>query len=349
MIGTKGLPGTVTDGTAAVRYPRQTSPCSTCPTSPCCTYLPLHSFSVSTVAELDHAAYLLNFDKIELGLSSSGTWTVAYRQPCRHLDPVDASCRVHATADQPQICATYNPHQCWYKRVLTSVTSVDHIRLDRARFDLLAGRLTFDDGGDLTAWPEWLDLVELLSQPIAEAAIAAPGSGADSWQFVAAPRRRDAATLLTYAEVGDPCDGCAAHCCTKLLFPYPVPASRTNLDHLRFCLGFPGVEVSIADPVWSIVVDTRCRHLAGGRCSLHGKPERPQLCTYYDEWNCSYRAQFAPESTAADPRAGAGEWDLLVSCFRFDSLGNVVEMLTADGIGHVLAAGVPAGELVAAT
>jgi hypothetical protein len=226
---------------------------------------------------------------------------------------------------------------------------VDHIRLDRARFDLLAAQLDFDDGGDLTGSPDWLDLVELLSDPVVEPAPTGgePRAGA-SWQFVDAPRRRDPAALLTYAEVGDPCDGCAAQCCTKLLFPYPVPASRTNLDHLRFCLGFPGVEVSIADHVWSLVADTRCRHLAGGRCSLYGRPERPQLCTYYDQWNCSYRVQFAPESTMPDPRAGAAEWDLLVSCFRFDSLGNVVEMLTADGIGHVLAAGVPVGELVAA-
>ncbi len=348
MITSPGRPGTAEDG-AAVRYPRQASPCLTCPSSPCCTYRPLHSFTVTTIPELDHAAYLLNFDHIELGLSASGTWTVAYRQACRHLDPVDRSCRVHATAEQPQICATYNPHHCWYKRVLTSDTSVDHIRLDRHRFEQLTAVLEFDDRGDLVGSPAWLDLVALLTEPIAEPV---PGDGhgaADpTVQFVAAPRRRQPGELLTYAEVGNPCDGCAASCCTKLLFPYPVPASRTSLDHLRFCLGFPGVSVSVADQSWTLVVDTTCRHLQGGRCAVYGQPERPNLCTYYDEWSCAYRVQFAGDHPNADPIARAEQWELLVSCFRFDGDGNVAEMLTSDGIGHILATGIPAGDLVTA-
>ena len=259
MIGTKGLRGSTP--TAAVHYPRTTSPCLTCPTSPCCTYLPLHSFAVTTVAELDHAAYLLNFDRIELGLSEDGTWSVAYRAECRHLDPDDFSCRVHNTPDQPQICVTYNPHQCWYKRVLTADTSPDHIRLDRQRFELLVGELVFDDKGDVVSGPEWGTLIGLLAEPVVEAPVIASES---SWHPVEMPRRRKPDdTLLTYTEVGDPCDGCEAPCCTKLIFPYPVPASRTSLDHLRFCLGFPGVEVGITDDAWSIIVDTSCRHLVG--------------------------------------------------------------------------------------
>jgi|HigsolmetaAR201D_1030396.scaffolds.fasta_scaffold15603_2 hypothetical protein len=335
-----------------VRYPRRSSPCLTCPTSPCCTYLPLHTFQVTTMVELDHAAYLLNFDRIELGLSASGTWTVAYRQACRHLDPVDRSCRVHGTPEQPQICARYNPHHCWYKRVLTSPTSPDHIRLDRRRFEQLVAHLEFDDGGDLVACPPWAELVELLADPIVEppldagAARSVPPPDAVPVQFVDPPRRRRGDDLFTYAEVGNPCDGCAAHCCTKLLFPYPVPAARSNLDHLRFCLGFPGVSVSVADGAWSLVVDTTCRHLDGGRCAVHGQPERPDLCTYYDEWTCAYRVQFGDHPAAA-PRARGEQWELLVSCFRFDAEGNVVEMLTADGIGQVLAAGRPVAELVA--
>jgi hypothetical protein len=325
-----------------VRYPRATSPCLTCPTSPCCTYLPLHTFQVTTMTELDHAAYLLNFERIELGLSASGTWTVAYRQACRHLDPLDRSCRVHGTDEQPQICARYNPHHCWYKRVLTTPTSPDHIRLDRHRFEQLVALLEFDDHGDLVAAPAWPDLVALLSEPVADPPLdAAPQDPAPvPVQFLTSPRRRDEGELLTYAEVGDPCTGCAAHCCTKLLFPYAVPASRTSLDHLRFTLGFPGVSVNVADDGWSLVVETTCRHLQGGRCAVYGQPERPNLCTYYDEWSCSYRVQFGGEHPGAALLARAEQWPLLVSCFRFDGDGNVVEMLTADGIGEVLAVGV---------
>ncbi len=46
------------------------SPCMNCEAAPCCTHLPLNSFKVTNLVELDHALYLLNFDRIELGVFS---------------------------------------------------------------------------------------------------------------------------------------------------------------------------------------------------------------------------------------------------------------------------------------
>ena len=93
------------------------SPCLTCSTSPCCTHLPLDSFTMTALMDLDNARYLLNFADIDLGLAPSGEWSVYYARPCRFLDPGDATCTIHATERQPNICATYNPYSCWYRLV----------------------------------------------------------------------------------------------------------------------------------------------------------------------------------------------------------------------------------------
>ena len=66
------------------------SPCSTCDATPCCQYLPLQTFTVSGLADVDYAGYLLNFDDIELGIAPDGTWSAYYRQACRFLAAVIA-------------------------------------------------------------------------------------------------------------------------------------------------------------------------------------------------------------------------------------------------------------------
>jgi hypothetical protein len=79
------------------------SPCMSCDTAPCCTHLPLNTFKVTNLIELDHARYLLNFDRIELGISSSGSWSAYYAYPCRFLDRETFCCTVHDTETQPRI------------------------------------------------------------------------------------------------------------------------------------------------------------------------------------------------------------------------------------------------------
>jgi hypothetical protein len=316
------------------------SPCATCATSPCCTYLPLHTFKVRTLMELDHAVYLLNFDRIELGLSPSGDWGVYYRYPCRFLERSDFSCRIHNTPEQPQICIHYNPYQCWYKRVLTKSVSEDFLRVDRSRLEYIVGLFTFDDAGAIVEAPDWATLVEgVAGLPPAPPERAADPPGEDEatrrWKELAllgANGQSEETPTYAYTDLANPCDGCQAYCCRTLAFPTDVPGTRSGLDFLRFALGFPGVELAVADGAWSLVVRTTCRHLEGNRCSIFGRPERPLLCKYYDAWKCTYKAHFGLPRPTGFLRVRLEEFPWLAECFRFDEHGTMAQLLPTESI-----------------
>ena len=108
-----------------------------------------------------------------------------------------------------------------------------------------------------------------------------------------------ATDVRTWEQLQAPCAGCAAWCCIRLTFPHDTPVNASQLDHIRFCLGFPGVEATVdADGRWTIDVRTRCRHLvedgAGQRrCGVYGQPERPSQCVRFDALSCAYRGRYA--------------------------------------------------------
>jgi hypothetical protein len=315
------------------------SPCASCPTSPCCTHLPLHTFQVRTLMELDHAIYLLNFDHLELGLSPSGEWSVYYRYPCRFLDRTDFSCRVHNAPDQPQICVNYNPYQCWYKRVLPRAVSTEFLRIDRPRLEYIVSLLTFDQAGGIIDSPDWATLVDGIARlpvetapPASEPVEHDPARTAWRELAVAEVRRDEPPRVFSLEELRDPCAGCAAYCCTTLVFPHAPPTTVAALDFLRFCLGFPGIEVGIADEGWSLIVKTRCRHLRDNRCTVYGLPERPLLCRYYDAAKCTYRSHFGLPRPAGYLRLDLTLFPWLSECFRFDALGSVTESLPVEAI-----------------
>jgi hypothetical protein len=309
------------------------SPCATCSASPCCTHLPLTTFEVTNLVELDHAAYLLNFDRIELGISSSGEWSAYYAHPCRFLDRDSFGCTVHATAAQPRICVHYNPYSCWYKRSFNGQDSPDFVRLDRARFALLSEYITFNDDRSVLAVPAWEKILAMmathddqpsppppepsLTDPMIETwgASVATGATTDDGPAVE-PRVLD--------DVGEPCDGCDAYCCSTLVFPQPSPVHLSNLDYFRFCLGFPGVELNVMDDAWALVVKTTCQHLEGGRCSVFGAPERPLICTYYDSMKCEYKPQFGVPQPAHSMRVRLEQFAGLVATIAFDDAGQVL-------------------------
>ncbi len=315
------------------------SPCISCKTSPCCTHLPLHTFQLTNLSELDHAIYALNFDKIELGLSASGEWSIYYHYPCRFLDRQKRSCTIHNKPEQPQICVHYNPYNCWYKRALTDNASTDFIRIDRKRLDFIVSNITFDDDRNIVKVPNW----EVMLKAFAEMPI-------DSRTFSSQPPDKDLVfdewqrTVLkggtipiqektySYDAFEDACTDCQAYCCKTLVFPHPVPANIAGLDYLKFCLGFPGIEVGIADDVWSIIVKTTCRHLKDNRCSVYDLPERPRLCSYYDAWKCTYKVQFGQPRPSGFLRIKYEQFDQLRDCFQFDMNGDVVQALSVEDI-----------------
>jgi Fe-S-cluster containining protein len=313
----------------------RTSPCQTCATSPCCTHVPLQTFQIHTLRDLDHAVYLLNFERIVLGLSSAGDWSVYYHHPCRFLDrtnPQNYLCTLHDTAMQPRICVNYNPYSCWYKRALTPLPNPEFLVVDRGRMEIILDRLRFDEARNLVETPDWATLTAEWSRvPLA------PPEGAggpeedevfDRWlEETAGGLPPEPARPRAYGDFIDPCTGCGAWCCKTLVFPHGRPSARKNLDYLQFVLGFPGLEVGVSDGDWVIVVRTRCRHLTrDNRCGVFGQPERPSLCRYFDAAGCSYVAQFGTARPRGFLRVRLEQFFWLVESLRFNPDGTLMEL-----------------------
>lgn len=258
------------------------SPCASCDTTPCCRRAPLDTFVLRDVLDLDHARFLLNFEGIELGVTSDGSWQVFFLEACRMLDVEHGRCTVHGTVDQPQVCRTYSAHRCWYRPAIAFESDPEHLRVDRRRFDHVLDRVVLDEQRGITRVPSWDELVTAFAAlPIVERAEPRPAN----------PPGQD-----PDAPDGHPCNGCAAWCCTTLPFPIDVPEDVAGLDHLRFLLGFPSVSLVVADTGWTLAVETRCRHLAGTGCSVMGDPRRPLRCGDHDAWSCRY-----PEVLGGEP------------------------------------------------
>jgi hypothetical protein len=313
------------------------SPCADCSTSPCCTHLPLNSFRVTNLVELDHALYLLNFDHIELAISSSGEWSAYYAYPCRFLNRSTFECTVHDTPQQPQICVHYNPFNCWYRRSFSGGESDEIVRIDRGRMELLVEAIEFDEDRRITSVPAWEAIVEMMQQfedrPLAQSVEPAPSDATlDAWAEMVLSSdtstngSEGSLARLSFDELADPCGGCEAYCCTTLVFPQAVPGHVSNLDFFRFCLGFPGIELGVADNQWSIIVRTKCRHLSEGRCAVFDDDCRPLICTYYDAWSCSYKPQFGVARPDSQMRVRLDQFDWLVRCLAYTDDGAIVEM-----------------------
>lgn len=305
----------------------RSSPCATCSTSPCCTHLPLQSFAVRTMVELDRVLYLLGFDRIVVGVSVSGEWSAYYHEACRYLDET-AGCSLHGTTAQPAICQNYNPYSCWYRKVLTTDVHPDFVRVDSARLAWILERTAFDEERTIVGVPDWDEMVVAFADlPLAPAAPAErvhPDPVAELWQEVVLGRRPDVPPVVVdglTAAAGDPCTGCSAPCCDTLVFPVSWPSTVGSLDYLRFCLGFPGVEVGVSDEGWTLVVKTRCRHLEGSRCGIFDSPERPLLCRYYDAHRCTYKASFGTARPDGLVRVRLEQLASLGELFEYDAIG----------------------------
>ena len=311
------------------------SPCASCATAPCCTHVPLHTFQVRTLRDLDHAIYLLNFERLVLGLAPSGEWSVYYKYPCRFLDrrqPGRYLCTIHDSPLQPRICVHYSPYTCWYKRALTPSVHGEFLTIDRQRMDLILARIAFDDDRVIVGTPDWESMIELLSaSPLAPEFAAGPepdpvferwleevAVGAPS----AAPARRRG-----YQDFIDPCTGCAAYCCKTLVFPHGRPTTRRSIDYLQFVLGFPGIELGVSDGEWQLIVRTRCRHLTSDdRCGAYGTAARPSLCRYFDASNCSYVVQFGQARPRGFLRLQLEQFFWMTEALRFDDDGTLLEL-----------------------
>ncbi len=319
-------------GERRLSYPEGlASPCLTCRTAPCCTHLRVQTFRATTQMELDLVRYLLNFERFELGLSADGEWSVYYSYPCRFLDRQQFTCTVHGTPRQPQVCVTYNPFSCWYKEVFTRPANARLLRFDRQRVEYLLARVVVDGHRNIVEMPSWESLNQAFAQlepwphpPAADPPADDPVTR--EWErqvltldAIASP----GAEARSFASLGDPCQDCQAYCCTHLVFPQGTPQNISNLDFLRYALGFPGVGLGYGSDGWALIVKSTCRHLVGRRCGVFGQPERPLACQYYDAWQCSYKPHLGQPRPAGYLRLSLEHFDWLAECYRFDSNGQV--------------------------
>lgn len=319
------------------------SPCDSCVSSPCCSYLPLQTFTVTNVVDLSYVGYLLNFERIRVGLNRSFDWSAYYVMPCRFLDRDTFGCTVHGTDAQPHICRNYNPYSCWYKKSLSESVTDDFLLVDRTRYTYLTGQVTFDALRQLASFPHFDALaaafVDLSDEPVAAPEPPFADPAFDGWTAVALGRSSSAhltdrvpadatapAARITFADLEEPCQDCSAPCCDTLTFAQSIPSNAAAIDYLRFCAGFPGIEIAVTDEGWWVVVKSPCRHLVGGRCGVFGQPERPLQCRYYDAMKCTYKPEFGQERPPGLVRARLEQFDALVECVTFDAAGAVVDI-----------------------
>ena len=307
------------------------SPCMSCPQSYCCTHVPIHQFEVRKVVHVDLAGYLLNFEGVVLGLDDDYRVTVYLNQPCRHLDTDSGLCRVHGTDLQPGVCSHYPAHDCQARRRMADGNDPEEVLLDRARFDWLAAQLYFDDFRHLVAGPEWPATVEGLSAiPLGRhpAPNPPPDPALTEWQEVVlgrkAPTERGRAVSYRDPAVQNPCSVCAAYCCQVLVFNQVVPTTVADLDRIRYLLGFPSIELAVAEGDWSILVHTRCRHLDGARCGVYGQPERPLKCSAIPEIGCEYRPMLSDYDPDRQIRFTADTFPVLQNALAYGADGTVL-------------------------
>jgi hypothetical protein len=320
------------------------SPCLSCSSSPCCTYLLLLDFTLESLLDVDYARYLLNFEGIVLGLGPNGKVDVYFYQPCGYLDIPTGLCTVHGTPMQPSICTHYNDHSCGYRHRMT--VEVDPVRplVDRHRMAWYADQLSFDETRRIVALPAWDDVQKaFLSMPLERrpAPSPRPDPVIEEWRSLTLSRtrsngKRPGAYGYSDAVVSDPCQGCEAWCCKTLLFSRDRPGEVGQLDFFRYCLGFPGVEVGVADDGWALIVRTTCRHLEDNRCSVYGLEERPLKCSYYDELKCKYRAHLGTPRPDEIVRISRDQFTVLAEAVVFDDTGRVVELPSVKALRELL-------------
>jgi hypothetical protein len=313
------------------------SPCLSCTTSPCCTHLLLTSFRIESIFDIDYAVYLLNFDGIIIGMDAKGKIDVYLHQACHYLDVPSGLCTVHSTPLQPAVCVHYNSHTCGYRSRMIPDVHPDRPLLDRDRMAWFADRVIFDDDRRVIAVPDWQEVLEAfraMPMPRIAAPPPPPDPVREEWRSIVLSQKSPGGARpirhFGEPEMSDPCQGCGAWCCQKLVFNRGLPAEASGLDFFRYCLGFPGVEVGIADDSWAVIVNTTCRHLQGNRCSVYGSDERPLKCSYYDALSCSYRPHFGVARPDEIIRLNRDQFRVVLDSIVLNDLGRIVAIPRCD-------------------
>ncbi len=339
-VNPSGQPVQLSTGPPTLSYREALAPpCSSCTSSPCCTHLLLRDFRMDTIMDVDYATFLLNFEGILLAIRPDRQVDVYLYQPCGNLDVDRGLCQVHGSALQPAVCITYQSHTCSYRKVFTTDLHAEKPLLDAHRMAWLAEQITFDDDRRISGFPAWDDLLAGLAALPTErrpAPARGPDPMAEEWRSVVLGHKPDAGDRrgefhrFSSPAVSDPCEGCGAWCCRTLVFDRGLPQTSSQVEFLRYCIGFPNVEIGLADTGWAVIVHATCRHLDGNRCSVYGQPERPLKCSYYDPFACAYRGHFGVPNPDDIVRVSRHHFPAVADSVVFDGLGRVVAIPPLD-------------------
>jgi len=197
--------------------------------------------------------------------------------------------------------------------------------------------MVFDDERQVIGGPEWDEIMEAFhALPLERRQAPAPGPDPvlEEWRTIVLSEKGATGPRSVHryadAQVLAPCEGCEAWCCKRLVFNRGLPGDASQLEFLRYCLGFPGVEIGIASDSWAVIVHTTCRHLDGNRCSVYGTDERPLRCGYYNALDCKYRSHFGSPRPDEIIRVSRDQFATVADSMVFDELGRIVAMPPMD-------------------
>jgi hypothetical protein len=171
---------------------------------------------------LAHVSGLLGLDRFQLGLSALGEWAIYAMGACQRLT-ADMLCSVWGTDEQPDTCKTYDEWTCWYTRVFDEFAHPEQVQLDAARLDAigpLLGPAEVGLGVDRARWSEAVEMLAAMPPPVFEP---------------------------------PPPGGCGPGCVTVRV-RRPPPEVAADFDHLRYIVGFRGIEVHVTGDEWVIAV-----------------------------------------------------------------------------------------------
>ena len=145
-------------------------------------------------------------------------------------------------------------------------------------------------------------------------------------------RNSSSATFADHTEA-NPCDGCSAPCCKLTIVPQEEPRTFRALDRLRFLVAHEDHELLLdRKGRWQLSIRRPCTLLDDGtnRCTVHGTPQKPKICVYYNPHGCWYKRNFHETSV----RSGDSP-DLI----RIDHEGfeRILERTTFDDDGGISA------------
>ena len=132
---------------------------------------------------------------------------------------------------------------------------------------------------------------------------------------------RNGRTFAALSEEANPCVGCSAPCCRVLLAPHPTPTTFSDLDYIRYALGFPATEMVVhRDGSWQMLSHRACTLLDGetSLCTVHGTSRKPKVCAFFNPYRCWYKRNFTTDDPPDIVRLDSARFELLLEAVSFD-------------------------------